>query len=100
MRNQLLCLASALLLLIPPSLDAAPPAAPTPAPAVGAEHLLRLAGRQRKEVAPNTGRYAVVERPIEWDARQTAVIICDLWDKHWCAGATRRVGEMAPRIND
>src|SRR4029079_10609975 len=25
---------------------------------------------------------------------------CDLWDKHWCNGATQRVGEMAPRINE
>ena len=23
-----------------------------------------------------------------------------MWDKHWCAGATKRVGEMAPRMND
>jgi nicotinamidase-related amidase/type 1 glutamine amidotransferase len=22
-----------------------------------------------------------------------------MWDKHWCAGATRRVAEMAPRVN-
>src|SRR3954447_835101 len=97
MRNLLLCLVSTLLLL-PPSLDGAP--ADSSPQAAGADHLLRLTGRQRKEVAPNTGRYEVVERPIEWDARQTAVIICDLWDKHWCESATRRVGEMAPRINE
>jgi type 1 glutamine amidotransferase/nicotinamidase-related amidase len=95
MRKLLLCLVSALLLLVSPSLDAAPADAPA-----GADHLLHLTGRTRKEVAPKTGVYEVVERPIEWDARQTAVIICDLWDKHWCASATRRVGEMAPRIND
>ena len=31
---------------------------------------------------------------------KTAVIVCDMWDKHWCRGATERVGglvkEMAP----
>jgi nicotinamidase-related amidase len=35
----------------------------------------------------------------EWAAKKTAVVICDMWDKHWCAGATGRVGEMAPRMN-
>lgn len=29
----------------------------------------------------------------------TALIICDMWDNHWCAGASARVAEMAPRIN-
>ena len=23
-----------------------------------------------------------------------------MWDKHWCEGSTRRVGEMAPRMNE
>ena len=35
----------------------------------------------------------------KWDAKKTAVVICDMWSKHWCASATRRVGEMAPRMN-
>ena len=34
-----------------------------------------------------------------WDAKKTAVVICDMWSKHWCASATERVGEMAPRMN-
>ena len=24
----------------------------------------------------------------------TAIIVCDMWDKHWCSGATRRVGAL------
>ena len=36
-----------------------------------------------------------VERPATWEAAQTAAIICDMWDQHWCAGASRRVAEMA-----
>src|SRR4051812_32619270 len=51
-----------------------------------------------------TARYRdskeVFEKPMEWEASKTAVIICDMWDKHWCAGATRRCGEIAPRINE
>jgi nicotinamidase-related amidase len=45
------------------------------------------------------GKFTPHERPLEWDARQTAVLIVDMWDKHWCDGATRRSTEFAPRIN-
>lgn len=38
-------------------------------------------------------------REVDWHARQTAVIVCDMWDRHWCRGATARVAEMAPRMN-
>jgi nicotinamidase-related amidase len=49
--------------------------------------------------AESAGTFAVHERPIEWNANETAVIICDMWDKHWCEGATRRGGIIAPKIN-
>ena len=29
-----------------------------------------------------------------------ALLICDLWDTHWCATARRQADELAPRIND
>ena len=29
----------------------------------------------------------VAEKPIEWDPHKTALIICDMWDDHWCRGA-------------
>lgn len=35
----------------------------------------------------------------DWDPAHTGVIICDMWDKHWCTNATLRVAEMAPRMN-
>jgi len=31
--------------------------------------------------------------------KETAVIVCDMWDKHWCKSATARVVELAPRID-
>jgi nicotinamidase-related amidase len=34
-----------------------------------------------------------------WPAERTAVIVCDMWDLHHCLNATRRVGELAPRMN-
>ena len=33
--------------------------------------------------------------PIE----KCAFLICDMWDQHWCSGATYRVGQLAPKIN-
>ena len=39
------------------------------------------------------------EKTLRWDPAQTAIIICDMWNQHWCRGATRRVGELAPAMN-
>jgi nicotinamidase-related amidase/type 1 glutamine amidotransferase len=47
-----------------------------------------------------SGYFNVQWKSAEWDASKTAVVICDMWDKHWCPGATARVGEMAPRMNE
>ena len=30
--------------------------------------------------------------------QETAILICDMWDKHWCKGATRRCGELAEKM--
>jgi len=45
------------------------------------------------------GEWKVREEKKEWKAKETAFIICDMWDEHWCKGATERVGMMAPKIN-
>lgn len=42
----------------------------------------------------------VARVPKSWEPRKTAVIICDMWNKHWCQGATSRGAEIAPRINE
>jgi type 1 glutamine amidotransferase/nicotinamidase-related amidase len=34
-----------------------------------------------------------------WAPDQTAMIVCDMWDQHWCQGATRRVAELGPVMN-
>lgn len=56
--------------------------------------------RSQEETSKGSGRYHVLTKAAEWDARKTAVIICDMWDKHWCPTATSRVAEMAPRMNE
>jgi nicotinamidase-related amidase len=34
------------------------------------------------------------------EARSLAIIVCDMWDRHWCRGASERVGHLAPRMNE
>jgi nicotinamidase-related amidase len=36
---------------------------------------------------------------VTWNATETAFIVCDMWDDHWCKGAARRVGELAVPMN-
>src|SRR5947209_7615100 len=45
------------------------------------------------------GSFVVKEEVLRWDPTRTAIIICDMWDQHWCQGATRRVVELAPAMN-
>lgn len=61
---------------------------------------LTLHPRKRIETKPGSGRYHAVTETVAWEPKKTALVVCDMWDKHWCAGATRRVGEMAPRMNE
>ncbi len=39
----------------------------------------------------------VLER--EFDVTKTALLICDMWDNHWCSGATERVNALAEKMN-
>jgi len=36
----------------------------------------------------------------EFDTADTAIVICDMWDRHWCRGASERVDAMAPGLNE
>jgi nicotinamidase-related amidase len=40
-----------------------------------------------------------LEEPLQCDAAETALVIVDMWDRHWSAGSTRRFGRLAPRID-
>src|SRR5438067_960159 len=49
---------------------------------------------------PDGAEFVARESTARWDSRKTALIICDLWDQHWCKSAARRVAEMAGPLND
>jgi len=61
---------------------------------------LVLDARSREPLSDGTGRFRMVQNRLQWDPKQTAIIICDMWNQHWCKGATSRVGELAPRMNE
>lgn len=61
---------------------------------------LSLHLRKRIETKPESERFHAITEEVAWDPTKTAIIVCDMWNQHWCRGATRRVAEMAPRMNE
>src|SRR4051812_46066396 len=60
---------------------------------------LDLHSRTRSELVKGKGDWQMTEQTVHWNPKQTAMVICDMWNQHWCKGATARVAEMAPRMN-
>ncbi|MGB6043898.1 MAG: ThuA domain-containing protein, partial [Pirellulales bacterium] len=54
---------------------------------------------KRSRVENPDGQWEIVEAREQWDAKKTAVIVCDMWDAHHCLNATQRGAELAPRMN-
>lgn len=61
---------------------------------------LRLQLRSRRETNPKSGNFTQAEAIAEWKTAETAIIICDMWDNHYCQLAAQRVDAMAPRMNE
>jgi nicotinamidase-related amidase len=59
--------------------------------------VLRLHLRERKVA---NGKVQIAERTADWKAAETAIIVCDMWDGHYCKSAAQRVGVMVPRMNE
>jgi len=55
---------------------------------------LELELQQREE----TSGALVMERETI-DVAKTAIVVIDMWDRHWCKTYTERVGNMVPRMN-
>ncbi|AMV37764.1 PVC-type heme-binding CxxCH protein [Planctomyces sp. SH-PL62] len=60
---------------------------------------LNLHKRVRVPSVVEPAAYETVETTARWEPSKTALIVCDMWDDHWCKGATRRCGELAPVLN-
>ena len=58
---------------------------------------------RRQELARGDGGHSIwkiIEETKDVPACRTAILICDMWDKHWSRGASERVAAMAPRMNE
>jgi nicotinamidase-related amidase len=65
---------------------------------------LRLPLRSRVEAFRGSGEWQEVTFERRLPTSETAMIVCDMWDKHWCRGASERVEQLArkaaPVIDD
>ncbi len=50
---------------------------------------------------------AVGKKPVQpteitatWNPKKTAIIVCDMWDQHWCKSAAARVNELSGPMNE
>lgn len=62
--------------------------------------MLHLTLREQVRSTPEGRQWLVKERGAEWEAKKTAIVVCDMWNRHWCPSVTDRVAEMAPRLNE
>ncbi|SVB89643.1 uncharacterized protein METZ01_LOCUS242497 [marine metagenome] len=65
------------------------------------ENTLELALR-RQELTKQEGYnlWETVTKQVEVPISDTALLICDAWDRHWCRGARERLDRMLGRMND
>jgi nicotinamidase-related amidase len=55
---------------------------------------------RRPGKAADKEAYAILFANEKWSPKQTAVIVCDMWDTHHSYNAVQRVNELAPRMNE
>jgi nicotinamidase-related amidase len=59
---------------------------------------IRLPLRTRVQPFPTAPVWTEAHFDGDFSTAKSAIIITDMWDKHWCQGATMRVGEIARRM--
>jgi nicotinamidase-related amidase len=71
-------------------------------PAIAAEDAMLKLNLRSQTLGKDSGEHNIWQTtttPTTWKASQTALLLCDVWDKHWCRGANERLAEMLPRMN-
>ena len=59
---------------------------------------LHLQLRSRVEMYKGSGDWRAVAIDESFSPSSSALILCDMWDNHWCQGAAGRVGILARKI--
>lgn len=55
--------------------------------------------RIRTETFKGSGEWKEGNKEAVWNTSETAIIVCDMWDGHYCVSAAERVADMVPRMN-
>ena len=68
---------------------------------MGKSNTLDLTLRTQQLVLDKNGRniWQVTDTPRQIASDQAALVICDVWDRHWSRGANERLEAMLPRMN-
>ena len=57
-----------------------------------------LALRSRVELFRGSEQWREVRVDYSFDPAKSALIVCDMWDKHWCSGANMRVAALVKKL--
>src|ERR1043166_1337823 len=60
---------------------------------------LNLRTQSLRPDSHHRNRWHIETKRQTFPTAQTALVLCDVWDRHWCRGANERLGEMLPRMN-
>jgi nicotinamidase-related amidase len=63
--------------------------------------ILKLNLRKQELLLDENGyrQWQVVEAPLFIPSERVTLVLCDVWDHHWCRGAEERLEKMLPRMN-
>ncbi len=61
--------------------------------------MMKMSLQKRVHSDLDSTAYMAINEIQGWNPKETAIVICDMWNQHWCKGATERVSEMAPVMN-
>jgi hypothetical protein len=54
--------------------------------------------RSRAQVPEEGDGWEACDSPRRFSTTSTAILVCDMWDRHWCDGATLRIHALAPKV--
>jgi type 1 glutamine amidotransferase/nicotinamidase-related amidase len=60
---------------------------------------LRLILRSRVETPKGSNVWIEQSDQKTFPIAETAILICDMWDRHWCSGAAKRCEPLAQKMN-
>ncbi len=65
------------------------------------DHIYKLELRRRQLARDSAGcsQWQIAETPTTWRADETALLLCDVWDLHWCRGAVERQEKFIAPMN-